>query len=218
MMIKHFGVDVILRKHGYKLNRENYAEVSNKNSLPKFSVDIYADIEGKIYTEEWCRQQYKDVLANFDLNMEYFSLLDHVKFENALASFLRKNKRFKEVTDLNLLYGQTGYYLMVLDEYCQVYIGTSNNMFKRIRNHWNARKSFDRLLFPMGAIDSSIMSIDSFRALDTTRLYASITEDIYENEDLYINQIPSEFCCNRMSGGLITGLQVMVSMKSRKLK
>ena len=37
-----------------KLTREKYAVVSNKSSLPKFSVDIYADEEGSTYSNEWC--------------------------------------------------------------------------------------------------------------------------------------------------------------------
>lgn len=217
-MLKHFGVDIIQRKHGLKLSRDNYAEISNKSSLPKFSVDIYADDEGKFYTDEWCNQQYLDVMTNYDLNMEYFSLLDHELFDESINRFLKKNKGFREITDLNRLNGKCGYYLMILDEYCQMYIGVSNDIYKRIRNHWNARKAFDRLLFPMGNVYNSIMSIDSFRALDTTRLYAFITNDVDDLEDFFIEQIPHEYCSNRIAGGVTTGLQAMVMMKSRKLK
>lgn len=217
-MAKHFGVEIVKRKHGFRLTRENYAVVSNKNSLLKFDIDVYLDAEGKFYTEEWCKKQYIDVMANFDLNMEYFSLLNHVKFEKEIANFLRNNKDFKEVTDLGLLNGESGYYLMVLDDYCQIYIGMATNIYRRIRGHWNARKSFDRLLFPMGNVDGSLLSIDSFRVLDTTRLYAFITDNIYEFEDDFINQFSPEFCSNRMAGGVTNGLQAMVMGKSRKLK
>jgi len=43
-----------LKENVVKLTREKYAVVSNKSSLPKFSVDIYADEEGSTYSNEWC--------------------------------------------------------------------------------------------------------------------------------------------------------------------
>lgn len=217
-MTKHFGVEIISRKHGLRLTRENYAEISNKNSLSKFDYDFYLDDEGKFYTEKWCKQQYIDVMTNFDLNMEYFSQLNHVQLEFEIVEFLRRNKDFKEVTNLSLLDGETGYYLMVLDDYCHVYIGISTNIFQRIKNHWNVRKPFDRLLLPMGNVDGSTLSIDSFRALDTTRLYAFITDNIYDSEDDYINQFSPEFCSNRVGGGVISLPEAIATLKTRKLK
>lgn len=217
-MLKHFGVKIVQKKHGLKLSRDNYAEINNKSSLPKFSVDIYSDEEGKYYNDEWCEKQYIDVMTNYDLNMEFFSFLDHVRFTKELDSFLRKNNEFEKVVDLNNLIGKSGFYMMILDEYSQVYIGVSSNIYTRIRNHWNARKPFDRLLFPMGNVSSSIISIDSFRALDTTRLYAFVTNEFEDLEDYYINQIPTEFCINRLAGGVTTLSQAVVLMKSRKLE
>src|SRR5690606_10535142 len=189
----HIGVKVLAGKRGLKLTREKYAVVSNKSSFRvRLSGDIYADEEGKIYTDEWCKTQLKECLENYDLNMKYFSLLDHNEFCMVIGNFLEQNEYFTEVYDLNLFDGKSGYYMMVLDEYSQVYIGTTNNIKKRIRQHWTNSKSFDRLLFPMGAVDSSILSIDSFRALDTTRIYAYETTETFISEDNYINQIPKE--------------------------
>lgn len=167
----HFGMKILEGKRGLKLTRENYVLVSNKNTLARFSMDIYADEEGKIYSDEWCQKQFNDCIKNFDLNMEYFSLLSNDEFNKEIEEFLKRNMQFTEVFDLNLYYGKPGYYVMVLDEYCQVYIGTAVDIKRRIRQHWTKSKSFDRLLFPMGNVDSSILSIDSFRALDTTRIY-----------------------------------------------
>jgi len=39
---------------------------------------------------------------------------------------------------------------------------------EHIRQHWSKTKQFDRLLW--GSVTESIISIDSFRALDTTRI------------------------------------------------
>lgn len=60
--------------------------------------------------------------------------------------------------------------MMILDEYKLVYIGKSDNIKKRIQQHWSATKSFDCTLFPMYAVTTSCFSIDFFRALDTTRI------------------------------------------------
>ena len=219
-MANHFGLTVLEGKRGLKLTREKYAIINNKNSLCAFSRDIYADKEKRFYSDEWCKKQLQSCLENYDLNMNYFSLLNHDEFNIAIDNFLKKNKIFIEVFDLNLYENKSGYYIMVLDEYCQVYIGTTNNIKKRIRTHWSTSKSFDRLLFPMGAVNSSLLSIDSFRALDTTRIFAYTTKVLFDAEDEIMQQFPSQFVCNRMAGGRIEGglTQAIAMMKKRKLK
>lgn len=219
-MAYHFAVKVLEGKRGLKLTRENYAVVCNKNSLVRFSLDIYADEEGRIYSQEWCEKQLEDSLKNYDLNMKYFSLLNHDEFNEEIAKFLNKNTRFIEVSDLNLYDGKPGYYLMVLDKFCQVYIGTANDIKRRIRQHWSKSLPFDRLLFPMGNVESSILSIDSFRAFDTTRIFAYTTNEVFSSEEKFINQFSSKFVCNRLAGGKVTGglLQAISMMKKRNLK
>ncbi|WP_201317532.1 GIY-YIG nuclease family protein [Paenibacillus sp. EPM92] len=215
----HFGVKVNGGKNGLRLTRENYAVVSKKNSLNiKLSIDIYDDVNGE-YTDAWCKKQLADCLENFDLNMKYFSLLDKDKFHGEINTFLHRNRGFSEVTDLNEYSEKSGYYMMILDEYCQLYVGTTKDIKLRIQQHWRAKKPFDRLLFPMGSVDTSLLSIDSFKALDTTRIYAYVTPTTYNNEDDYIQQFSNEFICNRMAGGRITGglLQAIGMRKSRTL-
>ena len=119
----------------------------------------------------------------------------------AINKFIESNKCFVEVFDLNLYDQKPGYYMMVLDEYCQLYIGTTDNIKKRIRTHWSNSKSFDRLLFPMGAVNSSIISFDSFRSLDTTRIFAYTTKITFDEEDKFINEFPTKFVGNRVAGG-----------------
>lgn len=218
-MTNHFGLKVLEGKRGLKLTRENYVVVSNKNTLLKFPMDIYADEDGRIYSDEWCKKQLDNCLKNFDLNMEYFSLLNHDEFNMEITKFLKSNECFVEVFDLNLYDEKSGYYIMILDEYCQLYIGTTDNIKKRIRQHWNKSKSFDRLLFPMGAVDTSVFSIDSFRAFDTTRILAYTTKRTFDLEDKFMNQFSSKYVCNRLGGGKITGglFQAITMMKKRKL-
>lgn len=219
-MTNHFGLKVLEGKRGLKLTRENYVVVSNKNTLLKFPMDIYADEDGRIYSDEWCKKQLDNCLKNFDLNMEYFSLLNHDEFNMEITKFLKSNECFVEVFDLNLYDEKSGYYIMILDEYCQLYIGTTDNIKKRIRQHWNKSKSFDRLLFPMGAVDTSVFSIESFRAFDTTRILAYTTKRTFDLEDKFMNQFSSKYVCNRLGGGKITGglFQAITMMKKRKLK
>ncbi|MCH5321005.1 MAG: hypothetical protein J1E36_04540 [Eubacterium sp.] len=223
-MQQHFGLKLRASKYGYKLTRENYVVVDNKNSFyPKVNLnpglrktyeqfrlnykrlgfEPYTDDTYTVYTDEWCKWHYENCMKNFDWNMKFFSSLDREKFNAAINEFLTRNQEFIPVLDLNIYRGVSGYYMMVLDDYCQIYIGTAKDITKRIRTHWINRKPFDRILLPHGNIQS-IISIDSFRALDTTRIYVAASDNLYENEDKYICDIPGEFCSNRFSGGLIT--------------
>ena len=152
--------------------------------------------------------------------MELFANLDESKFNKEIEGFLEKFNFFEEIRDLKELEEESGYYVMILDKYKQVYVGTSYSIMKRIRQHWSTTKSFDRLLFPIGVVDRSIMSIDSFRALDTTRILAYKTKKTYIDEDSFISFFSSEFVSNRLSGGKIEfGLmQAITMMKSRNLE
>ena len=222
--MKHFGCTVMAGKYGLELSRDKYAIISNKNSLPKFDSmkDAYADEEGTTYTDEWCKEYQQLILQNYDLNMRFFASLNHDEFQAELEAFLKKNKSFVEVSDLTEYSGVSGYYVMVLDKYCQVYIGTTDDIKRRIQQHWSKSKSFDRLLFPMYAVDKSVLSIDSFRALDTTRIFVCTTKKPYVSEDKYINDFAPQYVCNRLGGGMFSGgllglLEAGSTIKSKKL-
>ncbi|MFZ3591893.1 hypothetical protein ACOI1C_22470 [Bacillus sp. DJP31] len=66
-MPNHFGVKVSEGKRD--ITREKYAVVSKKNSLVRFSADIYEDEDGKFYSDDWYQQLLKDSLTNYDLNI-----------------------------------------------------------------------------------------------------------------------------------------------------
>lgn len=232
--ITHFGITMTPRTRGYKLTRENYAIISNRstfgknrgymqaiknnnqNEIKSYS-EIYADEEGLIYNEDWCEKHLVKVMHNFDLNMKFFERLNHSKFEDEIGKFLKETKFF-EITDLTK-YSCTGYYVMILDKYCQVYIGTSQDIKKRIRQHWSGGKMrFDRLI--CGLTTSSKLSIDSFRVLDTTRILVYPTNDIYCQEDKFLNHFSNEFLCNRTGGGIMElgTLSVAAKLKVRNLE
>lgn len=219
---EHLGVNVYGSKYKLKLIREEYATINKRNSLPKFEgmKNAYEDKDGKTYTDEWCLNHQKNCLENYDLHMEFFSLLNHDEFNKEVNGFLEHYPMFNQVNNLNELNGKNGYYVLILDEYCQVYVGTSKDILKRIKQHWSRRKSFDRLLFPMRAVKTSIMSVDSFRALDTTRVLAYETSNTFHEEDDYVKFFSSQFRTNRLAGGYIEGglIGAISMMKSRNLE
>lgn len=190
-MIKYFGVNLKDSKYGFEINIDNFAIKNNKSS-----INI-----GQFYSDEWCQVHYEKCLKNYSINMEYFSSLSEDDFNATLSKFLEKHKKFIEVSDLNNYQNVSGYYLLVLDKYRQAYFGTSNNIKTRIMSHWSKIKQFDRILF--GSIENSILSIDCFRALDTTRIFVFSTSEILTLEDKYINIFPSKYLLNRTAGGIM---------------
>ena len=209
--MEHFGLRLGVSKYGFKLIRENFAVVNPCNTfypeishpsmkkyrekmrekfLRDYGIEMWTDETCKTYTEEWCQWCLRTSLEAYDQSMEYFSMLSKEEFKSSIDAFLRKNPQFVPVTDLNLYKGKSGYYLMVLDEYCQAYIGETNDIARRIREHWEKPARFDRTLIRSGTI-----SIDRFRALDTTRIF--VQKAFYrDREQAYINQIPSKFMAN----------------------
>ena len=231
----HFGLDVRSgTKYGLNIERETYAQI-NKRSSSYFPRDAYPegyweavahnydDDEHRFMSDEWCHGHQARALENFDLNMAYFEALDHEEFDAAVTAAVATQKGMVEVTDLSEWKGKGGLYVMVLDDFCQAYVGVTESeggVAGRIRQHWTSSKAFDRLLF--GDVSSSILSIDSFRALDTTRIFAAKSRNPFNLEDKIIQALPSKFVTNRVAGGrgdmlgFLTGLGVDV-MKRRDL-
>ncbi len=218
--MEHFGVKLLNRGKSFKLTKEEFAIINTKPSLIYFTSlaekNAYIDEYGSAYKQSWCQEYRELCFKNFDLNMEYFSKLNKADFEEALTAYLSEYKQFVEVTNLNDFSGIEGYYLMVLDEYKQVYIGKAENIKRRIQQHWSKTKPFDRTLFPMYAWKTSCFSIDFFRALDTTRIFAwpSILTDGMEDE--LIKNFPSQFCTNRIGGDITNAIQAIGTMNNRQ--
>ena len=94
--------------------------------------------------------------------------------------------------------------MMVFDEYKQVYVGTTQHLRRRIQEHWNSKMPIDRLIF--GDFFASRLSIDSFRALDTTRLYARIvSEDDAFGEEEAEELSDDRYRLNRTGLGALMG-------------
>lgn len=230
MAFKYFGVNLRDKKFGLKMTRENYAIVDKKCSTHSHNFDyyetfwgedkkeeflkIFEDTSATTYSDSWCKNKKKEALKNYDLNIKYFKSLDNKDFKLKVEELLINNNKLKEIRDINVADQKSGYYIMVLDEYCQIYVGTSKNIKVRIMSHWSRKKEFDRLIF--GAVETSKLSIDSFRALDTTRIFAYFTNDTYSLEDNFINKIPKKYCCNRTSGGIPTFGKLSIIANSKK--
>lgn len=209
-MILHFGVR-IKKSDRNRLTRENYAIIDRRSSLwtpstPSRYSDFekrkkyFEDEECRIYSDSFCEEWQEKCLINFDKNMAFFAQVPAAVFEDALHQLIQSNKMIKQVFDLNECKEMRGVYIMVLDEYKQVYIGQAQDIKKRIMSHWSKRKQFDRLLF--GNVNDSILSIDSFGALDTTRIFVLETNNLDYYEVKMQKKIPTAFKLNRMGGGI----------------
>ena len=106
-----------------------------------------------------------------------------------------------ECFDLNEVDQVSGLYMIVLGEFKQLYVGQSDNIKERIKSHWNGRKSLERLIY--GDVCSSGLSIDSFGALDTTRIFcAKKKSNLYKAEQNIVDALDGRFSLNRAAGGI----------------
>jgi hypothetical protein len=229
LAVEHFGERVRSGKYGHRLIRDLYA-VPNKTPSVRIPRDMisegwwaarawrFEDAEQTRFSDEFCRRQREDALENFDLNMAFFAQIPPDSFEDALTELLRKNKSLRPIVDLRSLDGDEGVYLMVLDEYRQAYLGQSGDIRARIKRHWSGAKQFDRLLW--GSTHESVLSIDSFRALDTTRVFAARTIRADSLETKLVNTFPPDYLLNRIGGGAVAGMRALfigAEVKRRQL-
>lgn len=237
--IEYFGVK-IKNDERIRLTEENYCTPAKEldsdtkrfiqhmkvfcekhNRKPNIPNEIFADEEH--YTDTYVEKHYKDCMENFKLNMNYFNSLDKNEFNDYLDKFIEK-KKFIETKDLNELKDISGIYIIVLDEYKQVYIGTSKDIKRRILSHWRKKKEFSRLIY--GKVDTSILSIDSFGALDTTRIYYKELgySALFDAEEKYVSAFKNDYRLNRVAGGIddedgtLRNLKLFATAQLRDLK
>jgi len=233
--IDYFGVKI--KNMNLHINRDNYAiidkRVYNKvtNSFilkyyeenPEEHDKIYDNKENTIYSDAWCEEHRKYCLENYDLNMNFFNSLNEDEFNRQLNKLLKKSKKIKQIYNLNDCKDVSGIYIMVLDKYKQVYIGqATKSIKKRIMAHWSTKKEFDRLL--CGDVNKSILSIDSFGAYDTTRIYMYPTTifSIDKVERELVESMHPNYILNRSVGGVsgndsYSKLEIIAGIKKRNL-
>ncbi|MBT1609705.1 GIY-YIG nuclease family protein [Curtobacterium poinsettiae] len=127
----------------------------------------------------------------------------------ALNAVLTKGRSLRPVADLTEWERVEGVYVMVFDEFKQLYVGQSTNVRNRVRHHWTGRKSFDRLVW--GTLYESILPVDELRALDTTRLYAARSLDSDALEARLERAADPHFALNRTAGGAFNPLGILLT-------
>lgn len=211
--IEHLGLILGPSKYGYRLSLDWYGKIKNKSTLGPLPIGKISE-DGKYYTEEYYIENYPKVIKNYEINMQHFKSLDKSDFLSTLSK-LKDEKlkikdkiyQFKECTDLSEYSINGDYlYIMVLGDYKQLYIGKTSNPAKRIKQHWVGNKEFDRLIF--GNINRSKISIDSFRAYDTTEVLIMDCTDGFNSwcaEEILVEKLPQKYITNRMAGGEFGG-------------
>lgn len=150
------------------------------------NVADYMNKRLNYYIQKWIDENDKPLKGNhlFD-NLAYWYLtyenhissrllLDKESYRKTIEDFLKNNPSFYEVFDLNELNNVKGIYLLILDNYCTYYIGQSNDMKKRIKQHWNRKNYWTGT------------GIDLYKPKDTTQVFVLPTSknnlDKYEKE------------------------------------
>ena len=188
--IEHFGTRVKSYPEGNKLTRDNFVSEQNKT---KGFENWYTEDALENHMDELMKPYIANAMLSYDINMRYLDALDRKCFEGALK-LLRVHFQMKEVTNLKDYGGIPGVYVMVFDEHKQFYIGKSKDITKRIYTHWTHFPEIWRLVF--GDVCKSLLPIDSFRALDTTRIYFKrcyIPEYTKRPVDEFLYRLENEF-------------------------
>lgn len=226
--VKHFGETLRASKYSHRLKRHEYALPNKKNTLWRPREDcseaawaaeawMYEDEDHRVYSDEFCEAYREAALLNFDANMAFFRQLSGGEFLETINVMLKQHTALQRVTELSAWKGVEGVYVMVLDRYMQAYVGHAGDIRARIMRHWSRTMDFDHLLF--GAKESSVLPIDAFRALDTTRIFAVKTSRRQQLEKRLVNGLPPDFLLNRVPGGdrPMGGLFLPSEVKRRQL-
>ena len=197
-----------LKKYDYKTTYlTDYIEGNwrYRTSLYDFSSSFFRPY----LSEFWYKNQREDLVKNYEINMKHFAKLEHDDFNKSLNRFLKDNPKFVEVKDFSDdKYRDCGYYLLVLDEYKQVYIGVAGDIKERLIQHFKKIVPYDRRIF--GTVEKSKLSIDSFGCKDITRVFVFVNWRVgygWSHEDELINAFDNKYVSNRIKGGeLLFGL------------
>ncbi len=195
-MVVHLGLRLRGDEADLHISRDNFIGRKKDGSYRIDSPRIAAmyDSDPSLLDEKLER-----AFENYAKNMAYYSSLERTSFESELGRFLGKHREFREKTDLSSC-DHPGAYLMVLDDFKQVYIGKTIDSIKtRIRNHWNEKFPVDRII--LGTVDTSRLPIDCFGALDTTRVFVWKTSNPAKLENSLIEDFDDAYLCNRTAGG-----------------
>ena len=198
------------RKHFYKENnfekRYTYKEfvdsfISGNWRFRRSLYDFSESVLRPFYTDHYYDVFRDDLIKNYKINIEHFNELNSEEFANSVWRFV-KESGFSEITSLRGdEHDQSGYYLLVLDKYKQVYIGIGKSIKTRVLDHFKKMVRFDRRIF--GTVEESKISIDSFGCEDITRVFVkhdSLVDFGLTHEDELIKRFDNKFVSNRIKG------------------
>lgn len=195
------------RKHKYK-EKMTFDEFVNNEIMriwnrERADYDFSDSVLRPYYSDFFYEDMQKYLIENYNANMDHFNKLSESEFNDTLNRFLKYEGHFQKIETLDdTKYEKPGYYILVLDEYKQVYIGVSSNIKNRIIEHFKKSKPVDRRI--CGYPKTSKISIDSFGAKDISRIYVQIDKLLnmsYNAEDYYIECFDNKFVTNRVMGG-----------------
>ncbi len=187
----HFGITLNTKTTKQYITRENCVSGKRtKNSDFKLNDELLEESR-----------------VNYDYCMKYFNALSRIEFNNelnnAIETLKKENYIVEQVKDLKLYKEVKGIYIMVLDKYKQVYIGqTTNGIRQRIYRHWNNEER--EILDLHRQNEFAMLHINSFGALDTTKIYVIVLfnqKEIDKLEKRLIKLFSSRFILNGAKGG-----------------
>ncbi|WP_251212217.1 hypothetical protein [Adlercreutzia murintestinalis] len=197
----HFGIATRLPLRDLRLSKRNLIYRTGRGRY--LFKDAWLRADRRLWAEHRRR-----CLLNYDLSMAYFRQLSPEAFDAAIEHVRASFPQLEAVEDLRTLEGVQGVYLMVLDKHRQAYVGKAcgkHGIKHRIVRHWRNAVPFDRLL--SGEPEESILPIDAFRMLDTTRIFACAADEVRagELERALVDAMPLAFSLNRTKGGALAG-------------
>lgn len=186
MSLTHFGLILDGSEEDNIISKNNFSILSDE-TIKKYPH----------YLKVYDRRQ-NDNLLIYSLNMEFFRTINKENFNDYLDEFVKKYN-LDEIKNLKDLKYVSGVYIMVLDQYRQIYIGQSADICNRIKLHWKRQVEFYKIN-QWGCYRSKI-AVDSFKALDTTRIFAYKCEkkELNNLESKFINEYKKEYLCNLLS-------------------
>jgi hypothetical protein len=241
-LVQHLGLTYNNPIEELQLNRKNYAPIRHTDTVIngiKGTYTILSDTQrmfnnchqlDKTYTMEKalkaCEVMRKQALLNYKYSMQYFKMLSKREFDKELKRFKEAYPHFVEVTNINDYKPKRigprewkpyeGIYILVLKKYKQIYVGQSNRISTRIKQHWGVRaindtefiehwesgvmKLSDYTNYVGANENNSIIKIDAFGPLDTSQLfiYEAYTEEERKKlEAELISFFDKKFLCNR---------------------
>lgn len=219
MVIEHLGLRLRGNESSLWLSPETYVTTSRRLHQGWPHGSLSGDVSQPCWLGELCGSSYEldeggwhrkvapelydelreQALVNLELNLRYFGGLDRAAFSGMIDGLQERFARLRTMTDLTVLDGVPGVYVLVMDGYCQAYVGQSGDMLRRIRQHWSYHRAINRLVW--GDAETSVLPVDAFRALDSTRVLAWRTTrtDLYEQR--VEAAVERQFSANRIEGG-----------------